>query len=540
MPIPDASLPSSLTTQMKPLTILHTSDWHLGRRLYGRLRYEEFESFLQWLQDTISAQKVDILIVAGDIFDTMTPSNKAQALYYEFLGKVSRSCCQHVVIVAGNHDSPTFLDAPSNVLKFLNVHVIGTACDDLNDEVLVLGDDDNNPHCIIAAVPYLRDRDVRSSSAGESADSKDANVIAGICAHYDNVADIAKSKQADLIKMHQGYIPIIATGHLFASGGRTTEDDGVRELYVGSLGKISADMFNDGFDYVALGHLHVPQRVGGRESIRYSGSPIAMGFGEAKQQKQVLLVQFGAAEHFNNDISELNVAPNSITPHAINTAADIGVVKAQKTVDKLAEKTAKKVASQALPFMDDLFGFDEPLEDEEVKKSTVVENTPIQPEQYKSIRETSTDAVTSNKILHRDDANQMQVVSLPIPKFQQLAQISGDLTTIDQTIRALTQSDSIWLEVVYTGDEIVSGLKDQVNEMVEGTVFEVLITKDSNSYNKVLNQQQTSENLQDLNEMEVFERCLTINDIPDSQKDSLRDAYGQILYNLRHEDKQAE
>ena len=540
MPIPDASLSSSLTTQMKPLTILHTSDWHLGRRLYGRLRYEEFELFLHWLQDTISAQQVDILIVAGDIFDTMTPSNKAQALYYEFLGKVSRSCCQHVVIVAGNHDSPTFLDAPSNVLKFLNVHVIGTACDNLNDEVLVLGDDNNNPHCIIAAVPYLRDRDVRSSSAGESADSKDANVIAGICEHYDNVADIAKSKQADLIKTHQRYIPIVATGHLFASGGKTTEDDGVRELYVGSLGKISADMFNDGFDYVALGHLHVPQRVGGRESIRYSGSPIAMGFGEAKQQKQVLLVQFGAAEHFNNDILGLNVAPDDITPHAINIDADIGVSKVKKTVDKLAEKTAKKVSSQELPFMDDLFGFDEPLEDEEVKKSTVVENTPIQPEQYKSIRETSTDAVNSNKILHRDDANQMQVVSLPIPKFQQLAQISGDLTTIEQTIQALTQSDSIWLEIVYTGDEIVSDLREQVQAMVEGLPCEVLKIKNTRTYNKVLNQQQTSENLQDLNEMEVFERCLTINDVADSQKDSLRDAYGQILYNLRHEDKQAE
>ncbi|WP_238052925.1 exonuclease SbcCD subunit D C-terminal domain-containing protein [Psychrobacter sp. Ps2] len=540
MPIPDASLPSSLTTQMKPLTILHTSDWHLGRRLYGRLRYEEFEAFLQWLKDTISAQQVDILIVAGDIFDTMTPSNKAQALYYEFLGKVSRSCCQHVVIVAGNHDSPTFLDAPSNVLKFLNVHVIGTACDDLEDEVLVLGDDDNNPHCIIAAVPYLRDRDVRSSSAGESADSKDANVIAGICEHYDNVADIAKAKQANLIKTHQRYIPIIATGHLFASGGKTTEDDGVRELYVGSLGKISADMFNDGFDYVALGHLHVPQRVGGRESIRYSGSPIAMGFGEAKQQKQVLLVQFGAAEHFDNDILGLNVAPDSITPHAIDTAADIEVAQVKKSVDKLAEKTAKKVSSQELPFMDDLFGFDEPLEDEEVKKSTVVENTPIQPEQYKSIRETSTDAVNSNKILHRDDANQMQVVSLPIPKFQQLAQISGDLTTIEQTIQALTQSDSIWLEIVYTGDEIVSDLREQVQAMVEGLPCEVLKIKNTRTYNKVLNQQQISENLQDLNEMEVFERCLTINDVADSQKDSLRDAYGQILYNLRHEDKQAE
>ena len=190
--------------------------------------------------------------------------------------------------------------------------------------------------------------------------------------------------------------------------------------------------------------------------------------------------------------------------------------------------------------MDDLFGFDEPLEDEEVKKSTVVENTPIQPEQYKSIRETSTDAVNSNKILHRDDANQMQVVSLPIPKFQQLAQISGDLTTIEQTIQALTQSDSIWLEIVYTGDEIVSDLREQVQAMVEGLPCEVLKIKNTRTYNKVLNQQQTSENLQDLNEMEVFERCLTINDVADSQKDSLRDAYGQILYNLRHEDKQAE
>jgi len=538
MPIPDASLSSSLTTQIKPLTILHTSDWHLGRRLYGRLRYEEFELFLHWLQDTISAQQVDILIVAGDIFDTMTPSNKAQALYYEFLGKVSRSCCQHVVIVAGNHDSPTFLDAPSNVLKFLNVHVIGTACDNLNDEVLVLGDDDNNPHCIIAAVPYLRDRDVRSSSAGESADSKDANVITGICEHYDNVADIAKAKQADLIKTHQRYIPIIATGHLFASGGKTTEDDGVRELYVGSLGKISADMFNDGFDYVALGHLHVPQRVGGRESIRYSGSPIAMGFGEAKQQKQVLLVQFGAAEHFNDGISELNVAPDNITPHAINTAADIKVAQVKRSVDKLAEKTVKRVMSQALPFMDDLFGFDEPSNDEAVPQSTAIENIPV--EQDINNQPTSTDSATSNKILHRDDANQMQIVSLPIPKFQQLAQISGDLTTIDQTVRALTQSDSIWLEIVYTGDEIVSDLREQVQAMVEGLPCEVLKIKNTRTYNKVLNQQQTSESLQDLNEMEVFERCLTLNDIPDSQKDSLRDAYGQILYNLRHEDKQAE
>ena len=506
----------------RPLTILHTSDWHLGRRLYGRMRYEEFEAFLSWLEETISTQKVDVLIVAGDIFDTMTPSNRAQALYFEFLGRVSKSCCQHVVIVAGNHDSPTFLDAPSQVLKFLNVHVIGTACDDLNNEVLVLDDGNGLPHCIIAAVPYLRDRDVRSSSAGESADSKDANVIKGIRAHYDEVASIAKSKQSELIEVHQQYIPIIATGHLFAAGGTTTDDDGVRELYVGSLGKISAEMFDDSFDYVALGHLHVPQRVGGREHIRYSGSPIAMGFGEAKQQKQVLLVQFGAVDHFENEVSGVNIAPQLASTDAnVKTA----------TVETSAEKNSKKAPLQA-----DLFGFHRPSEDKKVEKTSPTENILVS--QDRSNQSVRTD--TTNKTLHRNEGNQMQIISLFIPKFQQLAQISGDLTTISQTIKSLAQTDSIWLEVVYTGDEIVSGLRDKVNEMVEDTVFEVLVTKNSNSYNKIRNQQQTSETLQDLNEMEVFERCLTAHSVPDAQKDSLRDAYEQILYNLRHEDKHAE
>ena len=300
-----------LKKTVNPLTILHTSDWHLGRRLYGRMRYEEFEAFLKWLEETISAQKVDVLIVAGDIFDTMTPSNKAQALYYEFLGRVSRSCCEHIVIVAGNHDSPTFLDAPSNVLKFLNVHVIGTACDNLNDEVLLLNDANNAAQCIIAAVPYLRDRDVRSSTAGESTDTKDANVIKGISAHYDEVAHIAKLKQSQLMNDYQRAIfPSSRRGISLRQVGTTTDDDGVRDLYVGSLGKISADMFDDCFDYVALGHLHVPQRVGGRQHIRYSGSPIAMGFGEARQQKQILLIQFGEHLPEHNHVPEHDAAIN--------------------------------------------------------------------------------------------------------------------------------------------------------------------------------------------------------------------------------------
>ncbi|MEN2750861.1 exonuclease SbcCD subunit D C-terminal domain-containing protein [Psychrobacter sp. FBL11] len=521
----------------KPLTILHTSDWHLGRRLYGRMRYNEFEAFLHWLETTIDEQNVDILIVAGDIFDTMTPSNRAQALYYEFLGRVSKSCCEHIVIVAGNHDSPTFLDAPSNVLKFLNVHVIGTACEDLNDEVLVLNDTDGAPHCIIAAVPYLRDRDVRSSSAGESADSKDANVIKGIRAHYDDVASIAKAKQAQLIKSHQRHIPIIATGHLFAAGGTTTEDDGVRELYVGSLGKISADMFDEAFDYVALGHLHVPQRVGGQEHIRYSGSPMPMGFGEARQQKQVLLVQFGDVK---NDFSERKSASNTTAASSMPQLTDT-VTKIEKSV----EKAAKKVASQATDFMDDLFGFDEPSVNDnkdEMVKTAVIENTSANQDEHN--QSLSIDAATTNKILYRNDSNQMQIISLAIPKFQKLAQISGDLASIhqyiDKNIQSLDATDSIWLEVIYTGDEVISELHEHIQSMVDGLPCEVLKIKNTRTYNKVLNQQQTSETLQDLNEAEVFERCLTTHNIPDEQKSSLRDAYDQIVYNLQHEDTQAE
>lgn len=508
-------------SRVTPFTILHTSDWHLGRRLYGRRRYDEFEAFLAWLYAAIIDQNVDVLIVAGDIFDTMTPSNRAQALYYEFLGKVSKTHCQHIVIVAGNHDSPTFLDAPSHVLKFLNVHVIGTACEDMLDEVLTLNDARGAPMCIVAAVPYLRDRDVRSSCAGESMDSKDANVIRGIRAHYDTVAELAKTQQCALQATHDRHIPIIATGHLFAAGSTTTDDDGVRDLYVGNLGKISASMFDEGFDYVALGHLHVPQKVGGVDHIRYSGSPIAMGFGEARQQKQVLLVQFGK--------EGVNEGDKTALPAAIANAPTAGLQPTHATAS--AQPAPKKPTLPANPFMDDLFGFDEPFTKDE--GTTTTETAP--PTEPHALA-----TADSCHEQHRDASKQMQILSLPIPKFQQLAQISGDLAAISKTIKSFTNNESIWLEVVYTGDEIISDLRDQVQAIVEGLPCEVLKIKNTRTYNKVLNQQQSAESLQDLDEMDVFERCLTIHDVPDLQKHALRDAYGQILHALRHDDTQAE
>ena len=140
------------------MKILHTSDWHLGRSLYGKKRYEEASSFLNWLVSVIEEEGIDILLVAGDVFDNSTPSNRAQQLYYRFLSRVSGSCCGHIVVIAGNHDSPSFLTAPKELLCAMNVHVTGSA--DCSSEVLVLNDDRDHPMAVVCAVPYLRDRDM--------------------------------------------------------------------------------------------------------------------------------------------------------------------------------------------------------------------------------------------------------------------------------------------------------------------------------------------------------------------------------------------
>lgn len=270
------------------MRILHTSDWHIGHTLYGKKRYEEFDAFLTWLIKIIQQNEIDVLLIAGDIFDTTAPSNRAQELYYNFLCQIAVSPCRHVVIIAGNHDSPSFLNAPKALLKALDVHVVGNSTKDPKDEVLVLFDKQDTPELIVCAVPYLRDRDIRIAEAGESIEDKERKLIEGIRNRYDTVAALAEQKR----KEFQVNIPIVAMGHLFTIGGQTVEGDGVRELYVGSLAHVTAGIFPVCFNYLALGHLHAPQKVNGSETIRYSGSPLPMGFGEAKQQKSVCQVEF--------------------------------------------------------------------------------------------------------------------------------------------------------------------------------------------------------------------------------------------------------
>ena len=271
---------------VNPIRILHTSDWHLGSQLCGKKRYDEQEKFLAWLLSLINAEKPDILIVAGDIFDSSTPTNRSLEIYYQFLARIARSCCRHVIITAGNHDSPSLISAPKELCSHLNITVVGTIPDDPKEMVMAIKDQEGNPGCIVCPIPYLRDRDIRIAKAGESTDEKTAQLLAGIKSCYYETGRYAE----ELRVQYNADIPIIAMGHLFAAGGTTREDDGSRDLYLGTLACVREDAFPSCFDYVALGHLHLPQKVSGKDTRRYSGAPLPMGFGESGERKSVLIV----------------------------------------------------------------------------------------------------------------------------------------------------------------------------------------------------------------------------------------------------------
>lgn len=270
--------------------ILHTSDWHIGRRLKEHDRYEEFKEFFTWLEELIYTENIDTLLVAGDIFDNTTPSPKAQNLYYSFLSKIANSSsCRHVVITSGNHDSPAFIDAPSEILKLCKIHVIGCACENPEDEIVELKDENGQLELVVCAVPYLRDYDVRTVTADDNFHDIDNALCEGIRNHYEKVFTKAQSYSG---------VPVIAMGHLFVKGGSVRKDEGVRSLYVGTAVEIRYEIFPEFLTYTALGHLHSPQFVG-RENIRYSGSPIPMTFGEAEREKSVCILELDGKNLLN-------------------------------------------------------------------------------------------------------------------------------------------------------------------------------------------------------------------------------------------------
>lgn len=265
------------------MKVLHTADWHLGKRLEQCERIEEHQQFLDWLISELTEQCIDVLIIAGDIFDAGTPSNAALKQYYDFLWKVKNTCCREVIVIGGNHDSVTTLNAPKDLLKYFNVHVVGGVPDNLDDQIISIYNKQGELKLVVCAVPFLRDKDVRLSIAGESMSAMESRLKKGICDHYHSFKIQVAPYKA------QG-IPVIATGHLFAAGG--TNSDSEKDIHVGNLGQVCGDQFPEEFDYIALGHLHRPQVVNKMNHIRYSGSPIPLSFSENNDSKVVVILTF--------------------------------------------------------------------------------------------------------------------------------------------------------------------------------------------------------------------------------------------------------
>ncbi len=276
------------------MKILHTADWHLGHRLHEQSQFQEQFQFLQWLINYVKNNNIDILLISGDIFDTSVPSTQSQKLYYDFLINLTKTNCSHIVITGGNHDAPGTINAPKALLSSLDIKVVGKVTPELKDEVFKLAVKEDE--VIIAAVPYLRDQDIRKASAGETFIEIGDRYKHALVNHYQDIADYCK-------QINHMNVPVIAMGHLFAIGGSTSDSE--QTIYVGNLGDIGAEDFPKIFNYVALGHLHRPQTIGGNEHIRYSGSPNILSFSEINYQKKVVVLEI--KENKINKINEVDV-----------------------------------------------------------------------------------------------------------------------------------------------------------------------------------------------------------------------------------------
>jgi len=294
--------------------IIHTADWHLGARLIENDRLPEQEAFLDWFLAQLVGLKPDLLIVAGDLFDTATPPQESLRLYYRFLARLSVQAPCRVLLLGGNHDSPATLHAPREILEAIRIQVIATPPADPVQALLEF------PDCLVCAVPFLRERDLRRSQAGQTPDEIAAELRNGIRAHYTALRDAALPLAAGR--------PLIATGHLTAIGAARSQSE--RDIHIGNLGAVSADCFA-GFAYTALGHIHKPQALDPEGTIRYSGSPIPLSFSEAGIDKEFRV---------------LDVHEGNVTQQAVPIPLFRPLLRLSCTLD---EATARLPASQGEP-----------------------------------------------------------------------------------------------------------------------------------------------------------------------------------------------
>jgi exonuclease SbcD len=299
----------------------------------GKSRQAEHQKFLDWLIEQTKVHRIEALIVAGDIFDTGAPPSYARELYHKFVIQFCTSTNNSVplVFIAGNHDSVAMLEETSELLKHFNAHVISFAnSETYENQTLFVNNINGELKGIICAIPFLRARDLISSTSGRSGSDKQRDLQAAIEAHYKDLYE-----HADEIRIKSACdIPIVMTGHLTVVGAKTSES--VRDIYIGSLDAFSASSFPPA-EYIALGHIHKPQKIKSAQEVYYSGSPIPLSFDELNQPKSVQLVDikvgnvdvkrldipmFQAMHKVKGDLSEISMEIDSLKRRYSDLASD--------------------------------------------------------------------------------------------------------------------------------------------------------------------------------------------------------------------------
>ena len=262
------------------MRIFISADWHLGKRLHQEDLSEDMELFFAFLLEKIREEETDYLLIAGDIFDQHNPAHEATRQYYRFLSKLNATGCK-AIIIAGNHDSPSFLDTPSSLLSNFGVTVVAQfpGLDKINQVFIPVEDKRGKNKAIVAAIPFLQDRFIRQVGEGESSKTIDEKIQEGM-------RNIFRYTGEALRRDHPG-LTHIGMAHLHAQGMQVSEAE--RDIQIGNVLGITADALNQ-FDYLGLGHIHTGQAMlEGR--IHYASSPISLGFSENNYAHKIIRLE---------------------------------------------------------------------------------------------------------------------------------------------------------------------------------------------------------------------------------------------------------
>jgi len=257
------------------MRILHTSDWHLGRSFGDHKLLDQQALFIDWLVDVVRQEDIDLVAIAGDLFDRSVPPADAVELFHSALSRLLAAGAE-VAAITGNHDSAERLGSIDGLLAS-GLLLRGGYKRAAEVDVRSYGD---GPLAIVA-VPYL-------DPVFAPIDTSD-RAVAGVGTRPSHETVLRRTLQTARGGIAPG-VRSLAIAHAFVTGAEPSESE--RTLAVGDAGMVSSAVFQ-GFSYAALGHLHRAQIVGGDERVRYSGAPLSYSFGE-KSQKEVVLIELDA------------------------------------------------------------------------------------------------------------------------------------------------------------------------------------------------------------------------------------------------------